>query len=110
MVKELKVLSALSQVTALTRPTEIGQLVGETPLNTGKALTELGKGELAVQTDKDQNLWAVTETGPNHLEKHRQLTESVTLSQGQHRNRCHQPHRVRSNLKPSLLKQKDSGE
>ena len=27
------------------------------------------------------------------------LTESQTLSQGQHQNRYHQPHRVRSNLK-----------
>ena len=61
--RELKILSALSQLTELTRPTEIGQLVGENPLNTGRILTELGKGELAVQTDKERNLWAVTDTG-----------------------------------------------
>ena len=75
--KEFKILSALSQLTEPTRPTEIGQLVGETPLNTGRALTELSKGELAVQTDKEQNLWAVAETGRNYLEEHKQLTESV---------------------------------
>ena len=61
--RELKILSALSQLTEPTRPTEIGQLVGENPLNTGRALAELGKGELAVLTDKEQNLWAVTEIG-----------------------------------------------
>ena len=67
-------------MTEPTRPTEIGQLVGENPLNTGRILTELGKGELAVQTDKEQNLWAVTDTGRDYLEEHKQLTESVTES------------------------------
>ena len=33
-----------------------------------------------MQTDKGQNLWAVTETGRNYLEEHKQLTESVTES------------------------------
>ena len=75
----MKILSALSQLTEPTRPTEIGQLVGENPLNTGRILTELGKGELAVQTDKEQNLWAVTDTGRDYLEEHKQLTESVPL-------------------------------
>ena len=60
-------------MTEPTRPTEIGQLVGENPLNTGRILTELGKGELAVQTDKEQNLWAVTDTGRDYLEEHKQL-------------------------------------
>ena len=77
--RELKILSALSQLTEPTRPTEIGQLVGENPLNTGRILTELGKGELAVQTDKERNLWAVTDTGRDYLEEHKQLTESVPL-------------------------------
>ena len=67
-------------MTEPTRPTEIGQLVGENPLNIGRILTELGKGELAVQTDKEQNLWAVTDTGRDYLEEHKQLTESVTES------------------------------
>ena len=66
-------------MTEPTRPTEIGQLVGENPLNIGRILTELGKGELAVQTDKEQNLWAVTDTGRDYLEEHKQLTESVPL-------------------------------
>jgi len=80
--RELKILSALSQLTEPTRPTEIGQLVGENPLNTGRALAELGKGGLAVLTDKEQNLWAVTEIGQDYIEEQNQLTVSQTLSQG----------------------------
>ena len=76
--RELKILSALSQLTEPARPTEIGQLVGEIPLNTGRALTELDKGELAVQTDKDQNLWAVTDAGRDYLEEQKQPTVSQT--------------------------------
>ena len=76
--RELKILSALSQLAEPARPTEIGQLVGEIPLDTGRALAELSKGELAVQTDKGQNLWALTDTGRNYLEEHKQPAETVT--------------------------------
>jgi len=80
--RELKILSALSQLEEPARPTEIGQLAGETPLNTGRALIELGKCDLAVQTDKEQNLWAVTDTGRDYLEEHNQPTVPQTPSRG----------------------------
>jgi len=32
-----------------------------------------------LQTDKEQNLWAITDTGRDYLEEHKQLTESVPL-------------------------------
>jgi len=76
--RELKILSALSQLADPARPTEIGKLVGEIPLDTGRALAELSKGELTVQTDKGQNLWALTDTGRKYLEEHKQLAETVT--------------------------------
>ena len=40
----------------------------------------------SLQTDKEQNLWAITDTGRDYLEEEKQLTVSQTLSQGQHRN------------------------
>ncbi len=42
--------------------------------------------------------------------KVRELKVLSALSQGQHQNRYHQPHRVRSNLQPSALKERDGGE
>ena len=80
--RELKILSALSQLAEPTRPTEIGQLVGEKPLNTGRALIELGRSGLAELIDEEQNLWAITDTGRDSLEEQTQTTVSQTPSQG----------------------------
>ena len=41
--KELKVLSALSQLTEPARPSKIGEIVGKKPIDVGRYLTELLK-------------------------------------------------------------------
>ena len=54
-------------MTEPTRPAEIGNMVGETPLNVGRDLSELLKADLAEKTDEAQNLWSVTEKGAEYL-------------------------------------------
>ena len=65
--RSLKVLQGLSQMTEPIRPTEIGNMVGETPLNVGIDLSELLKAGLAEKTDETQNLWSVTEKGTEYV-------------------------------------------
>jgi len=65
--RTLKVLQALSQMTDPTRATEIGNAVGEKPIDVGRFLAELLKGGLAEKVDEEQNLWAVTEKGTEYL-------------------------------------------
>jgi len=65
--RTLKVLQALSQMAEPTRPTEIGNAMGEKPLDVGRFLAELLKGGLAEKVDEEQNLWAVTEKGTEYL-------------------------------------------
>ena len=65
--RALKVLQGLSQTAEPIRPTEIGNMVGETPLNVGGDLSELLKAGLAEKTDETQNLWSVTEKGTEYV-------------------------------------------
>jgi len=65
--RTLKVLQALSQMTEPTRPTEIGNAIGEKPIDVGRFLVELLKGGLAEKVDEEQNLWTVTEKGTEYL-------------------------------------------
>ncbi len=63
----MKVLQALSQMTEPTRPMEIGNTIGEKPIDVGRFLAELLKGDLAEKVDEEQNLWTVTEKGTEYL-------------------------------------------
>jgi len=57
------VAEALSQCTDPARPSDIGITIGETPLNVGHDLYELGKGGLAEKPDKKKSLWLITNKG-----------------------------------------------
>ena len=65
--RTLKVLQALSQMTEPTRPTEISKAIGEKPIDVGRFLAELLKGDLAEKVDEEQNLWTVTDKGAEYL-------------------------------------------
>jgi predicted transcriptional regulator len=65
--RTLKALQALSQMTEPTRPTEIGNAIGEKPLTVGNYLAELLKAGLA-ETDEDKNLWVITDKGAEYLD------------------------------------------
>ena len=62
--RALKVLQALSQMTEPARPSQIGEIIGEKPIDVGRFLAELLKAGLVEKTDEEQNLWTVTEKGP----------------------------------------------
>jgi len=57
------VLEALSQCTDPARPSDIGSIIGETPVNVGHDLYELGKGGLAQKPNKKESLWLITNKG-----------------------------------------------
>ena len=64
----LKVLEALSEQEAPARPSDIGSTIGETPLNVGHDLYELGKGGLAEKPNKKESLWLITDKGRETIE------------------------------------------
>lgn len=63
----MKVLQALSQMTEPARPSQIGEIIGEKPIDVGSFLAELLKAGLVEKTDEEQNLWTVTEKGTEYL-------------------------------------------
>lgn len=65
--RTLKVLQALSQATEPARPSQIGEVIGEKPIDVGRFLAELLKTGLVEKTGEEQNLWAVTEKGTEYL-------------------------------------------
>jgi len=89
--KELKILSALSQVTEPARPSRIGKIIGEKPIDVGGFLVELLKAGLAEKTDEERNLWTITDKGVEYLSNlgEQPLSQphvTETVSQGQRRN------------------------
>ena len=54
-------------MTEPTRLMEIGNTIGEKPIDVGRFLAELLKGGLAEKVDEEQNLWTVTEKGTEYL-------------------------------------------
>jgi len=67
-VRILRVLEALSRYGDPARPTDIGNYIGETPLNVGHDLYELRKGGLAEKPDKKKSLWLITDRGRETME------------------------------------------
>ena len=65
--KELKILSALSQLAEPARPSKIGEITGEKPIDVGRFLAELLKAGQAEKTDEERNLWRVTDKGAEYL-------------------------------------------
>ena len=65
--KELKTLSALSQLTEPARANQIGEIIGEKPIDVGQFLAELLKAGLAEKTDEEPHLWTITDKGAEYL-------------------------------------------
>jgi len=108
--KELKVLLALSQLTEPARPSKIGEIVGEKPIDVGRYLAELLKAGLAEKTGDTQNLWTVTEKGAEYLSNlggqpvsQPRVTGSVTgLCHNHQNNHHHHNHHRNHHLKKQL--------
>jgi len=64
----LNVLEALSECADPARTTEIGASIGETPLNVGHDLYELGRRGLAEKPNKKESLWLITDKGRETIE------------------------------------------
>jgi len=64
----LRVLEALSQCVDPTKPADIGNMIGETPFNTGHDLFELEKSGMAEKPDKEKSLYLITDRGRETLE------------------------------------------
>jgi hypothetical protein len=67
--RDIKTLQAMIQIGEPVAPTGISELTGNLPINVGKTLRHLAKGGLAEQTDKENNLWEVSEKGKSYLEE-----------------------------------------
>jgi hypothetical protein len=50
--RDIKTLQATVQIGEPARPTDIGEITGDSPLIVGRTLKHLAKGDLAEQTDK----------------------------------------------------------
>jgi len=64
----LRVLEALLEYPDPTSPADIGNSIGETPLNVGHDLYELGKRGLAEKPNKKKPMWLITDKGRETLE------------------------------------------
>ena len=64
---EKEILSALSQLTEPARPSQIGEIIGEEPIDVGRFLAELLKAGLAEKTDEERKLWTITDKGVEYL-------------------------------------------
>lgn len=64
----LRVLEALSECVDPAKAAEVGASIGETPINAGHDLFELGQGGLAEKPDKKKPLWLITDKGRETLE------------------------------------------
>ena len=60
---EQKTLKALSGTTEPVRASDLTEDIGETALNIGNSLRELGKRALAELVDKNKKLWRITDSG-----------------------------------------------
>lgn len=67
--RDIKTLQAMVQIGEPISPTNIGELTGDLPINVGKTLKHLAKGDLARQTDKKTNLWEASDKGKACLEE-----------------------------------------
>ena len=65
---EKEILSALSQLTEPTSPTDIGIIIEISPRDTGETLYDLGKGGLARKPDENQKLWLIIDKGRKYIE------------------------------------------
>jgi hypothetical protein len=53
--KQLSILEVLSGATELTRPSDIGEIIGESALNTGKYADETARSSLVQKADKKKS-------------------------------------------------------
>ena len=75
--RTLKILESLSQMAEPAKPSQIGEPIGEKPIDVGRHLGELLKAGYAEKTNEAENLWAVTEGGAEYLA----TIEESTVSQ-----------------------------
>ena len=54
-------------MTEPARPSQIGEIIGEKPIDVGGFLAELLKAGLAEKTDEEWKLWTITDKGAEYL-------------------------------------------
>ncbi|GAJ02109.1 unnamed protein product, partial [marine sediment metagenome] len=73
--RKVAILEVLSGASEPIRPSDVGEIIGETALNAGRYLSDMGKSGLVKKPDKKKSFYEITDKGREYLANPPEETE-----------------------------------